>query len=416
MVLLLVLVTENGPTNESASGGRGPEEVGMNVLLVTMVDVSGKSGENIYSKEVIAAFARNSSVNLSLICPKPLYATLSELGVYPKKVYYLPQRISRQVWWHLRVQFHMLKALRRVINAEKPDLIVATLKVSLILPPLFAKWHRIPYILLVEGILDRNVKERGAFPGAHFLAKLVAKLNVCSACKVYAAHKPAKEWIETLQKLSQRKIQLFHSAVNPGLFQPTAAASARKRLGLPLSDGDFVVGFIGSFKARHSLPALIEATSNLVNEIPELKLLLVGEGPEHQRIVNLVHRKGLERRIVFTGFVSHDSIPMFISACDITYSVTSLGHWANPMKCYESLACERPVIIRETEDLAFVAENHFGVMVKSDNPEEISEAIKKLYNLGVEHRLSVGKAARRYILKHHAWDRLVKLILECAHS
>lgn len=310
----------------------------------------------------------------------------------------------------------MFKALQDLIVAGKPDLIVATSKASLVLPPLIARWHRIPYVLLVEGLGERNVKRMRLFPGIHYLVKRVEWLNARSARDVYAAYEEVKQRYDSLRTSSQRKAQLFHVAVDPDLFQPTAIAAARKRLNLSLSDSDFVVGFVGSFKPYHSLSPCIEAASDLVKEIPELKLLLVGEGPDHKKIEDLVRRKGLEDHALFTGFVPHQQISTFISACDVMYSVISPDHWGNPIKCYESLACERPVIIRETVDLAFVAKKHFGAVVKSTDPEELSGAIKELYNLGIEHRLSIGRAGRHYILKYHTWDRLVKLILNGEHS
>jgi len=385
----------------------------MNVLFVSIVDLSGRSGQNIYAREVAAALERDPSVNLFLVCPQPSNAGLSELGINAKAIYYLPGKRSRKIGWHFRAQIRLFWVIKRLTTEEPLDAIVASLKPSLLASPILARKYGIPYILLVEGLGMKSLERIGVPWLMRVAAERIFQLNVRAATQTYAAYEEARQWISSLQSPGQSEAQLLYSAVDSGLFRPFPAELARKQSNLPFSESDFVVGFIGSFKAYHNLDALVYAITGLAETMRNIKLLLVGEGPQYRRLRELVSKIGMDKRVVFTGMVSHREVPKFIAACDVTYAVISSNHGGNPMKCYESLACGRPVIVRNTPDLAFVGREHFGIVVESDSQKDISMAIMQLHDTTRETRTRMGVAAREYILQRHTWDQFADSILKC---
>jgi glycosyltransferase involved in cell wall biosynthesis len=382
----------------------------MNVLFVTIVDLSGRSGQNIYGLEIARALGKDPSVNLLLTCPAPAEATLSQLGVDADDVWFLSKKRDRQISWHIMAQVRILQAIRKLATTHKIELIIAPLKPSMVMPALAACFWKIPYVVIAEGLMIQRLKSINPFLGSSWLARLVVRLNMRVARKVFAAYEEARQWLQTFRTPQQTDVELFYAAVDPDLFQPMSALESRQAIAASISKDDFVVGFVGSFKAYHSLTALLEAVSRLGTEILHLKVLLVGEGPEYRVIHKLAKTKGLESKVIFAGFVPHSEIPRHISACNIMYGVIAPAHNENPMKCYEYLACDKPIIARQTSDLAFVDRNSFGVLVNSDEPGEIAQAIRTLFK-AEKRRNEMDMTAREYILAHHTWGQLVERIL-----
>ena len=56
------------------------------IVFVSFQDISGRSGQNVYAKEIASAFGRNKNVNLFLILPRPILNTIEELGINAKKI------------------------------------------------------------------------------------------------------------------------------------------------------------------------------------------------------------------------------------------------------------------------------------------------------------------------------------------
>ena len=110
-------------------------------------------------------------------------------------------------------------------------------------------------------------------------------------------------------------------------------------------DGRFVVGWIGGFHKFHGLDLAIDMAARLKETIPELTLLLVGDGVERQRLESRVAKLGLDN-VMFTGTVGHSEVPAHIVAMDVALVLSpkdGLFHYS-PIKLREYMACARPVV------------------------------------------------------------------------
>ena len=185
----------------------------MNILFATTVGVSEGTGDSVVSKEVVAALSRKSSVNLFLVCPEPVNGIPSEINISSENIRYLPPKVPKSIRWSIMSQLHMLCAMNKLIGEKKPDVIVARLSTQLIAPPLWAKLHRIPYILLVSGTGIR--KEEFTLSVYHFLkfTKPVRWLNARVAREIYAAYQEAKQEMDGFRSPSQKETKIFSNAV-----------------------------------------------------------------------------------------------------------------------------------------------------------------------------------------------------------
>lgn len=385
----------------------------IDVTFVTVMDPTSPHGGGAATKEIIRAFCRNETMNTSIICPEPENNLPNEIRERASALYYLPPRTNPgSALWHGKEQLSLLRQLLSNIRRENPDLIVSRMSSSLAAPPILAAIFDIPYIPLIRGRIIRNDKYRST--KFAFLVKIIYRLNIKIGCLSYV---PIKEIKDTIQRMdSSFPVEVFPNAVNPELFQATSIEKAREQIDYDLDSDDFVVGFVGSLNGRHRLQELIEGFSEGIADDARSKLLIVGgsedKGEEIGAIRAIAEDAGVNDRILFTGPVAHERVPLLLSACDILYGVSDPTVPTAPVKLYEYLACERRVITTSQPELSFVGEHNLGYVLSTISSETVSRALHQAKSEGREKLLQEGERGREYVSEYHTWDKLPEMISE----
>jgi glycosyltransferase involved in cell wall biosynthesis len=104
-----------------------------------------------------------------------------------------------------------------------------------------------------------------------------------------------------------QRITVVPNAVDADAFAAPRVLDpeVRRRLGL---ENACVLGFIGSFFAWEGLPLLVEALPRIVAARPDVRLLLVGGGPDEANVRAAVERLQVGRYVVFAGQVPHSQV------------------------------------------------------------------------------------------------------------
>ncbi|MFN3983872.1 MAG: glycosyltransferase, partial [Rhodocyclaceae bacterium] len=136
------------------------------------------------------------------------------------------------------------------------------------------------------------------------------------------------------------RVTVIPNAVDVEGFQLSGEADPqlRARLGL---EGKTVVGFVGSFYAYEGLDLLLEAVARLAPSRPELRVLLVGGGPQEARLKAQAEVLGLGDKVVFTGRVPHAEVNRYYDQIDLlAYPRHSmrLTELVTPLKPLEAMA------------------------------------------------------------------------------
>ena len=202
------------------------------------------------------------------------------------------------------------------------------------------------------------------------------------------------------------RILVTPNGVDIHVFTPDAdGESIRGRYEL---DGRFVVGWIGGFHKFHGLDLAIDLAARLNEAIPELTLLLVGDGVERQRLESRVAELGLDN-VVFTGTVGHSEVPAYIAAMDVALVLSpkdGLFHYS-PIKLREYMACARPVVASRAGELAeFINEGADGLLVEPGRVDDLAAAVRTLHD-SAELRARLGDASRDRMVREGSWERQV---------
>ena len=135
--------------------------------------------------------------------------------------------------------------------------------------------------------------------------------------------------------------------------------------------GKSVIGFIGSFYAYEGLTLLLQSLPNILNQNPNIRLLLVGGGPQESILKNLAQTLNLMDKIVFIGRVPHDQIQHYYDLVDIFVYPRlpmRLTNLVTPLKPLEAMARGRLVVASDVgghRELINSGEN--GILFKAGN-------------------------------------------------
>jgi glycosyltransferase involved in cell wall biosynthesis len=182
----------------------------------------------------------------------------------------------------------------------------------------------------------------------------------------------------------------------------------RQNLGLERA---FVVGFVGSLKPWHGVEVLLEAFRRLVRRESRARLLLVGDGPEREKIEH--QAAGMAGRVVLTGSVGQERVLGCLEAMDVCTAPypTAENFYFSPLKVFEYLAMGRPVVASRVAQITeLLRPEETGLLVEPGDPVALAEALLRVARRP-EVALRMGRAARRWVVEHRTWEHNVHQIV-----
>ena len=177
----------------------------------------------------------------------------------------------------------------------------------------------------------------------------------------------------------------------------------KKQLGL---SGCTVVGFIGSFYAYEGLDLLLDAFPLILFQLPDVRLLLVGGGPQEQALKEQAKRLGLEDKIVFTGRVPHSEVQRYYDLIDVlAYPRHSmrLTELVTPLKPLEAMAQGRLLVASDVgghKELIRDGEN--GMLFYAGSATSLAQSIMKLLAKR-EYWTEMRAAGRQFVETERTW-------------
>ncbi len=161
-----------------------------------------------------------------------------------------------------------------------------------------------------------------------------------------------------------------------------------------------VVGYAGLFGMAQGVSRILELAEYLEHR-QDIGFLLVGDGPERERIEQQVR----ERRLTNIHLLERqprEAMPEIVATMDL--AIIPLRHYlpgALPSKIYEAMASGVPILLAATGDAADLTRRaDCGLVVSYDDINALTGAISELAD-DSERRARLGSAGRVYALKHH---------------
>lgn len=180
---------------------------------------------------------------------------------------------------------------------------------------------------------------------------------------------------------SPDKFTVIPNAVNIEQFQISASRDSELELQLGLQ-GCLVLGFLGSFYAYEGLDLAIQALPAVIATQPNVRLLLVGGGPQQQQLQLLTKQLGLSDYVIFTGRVPHGEVDRYYSLVDLLiYPRKSmrLTDLVTPLKPLEAMAQGKLVLASDVGGhQELIEDGKNGFLFPADNVQAFSDTIIRL--------------------------------------
>ena len=258
-----------------------------------------------------------------------------------------------------------------------------------------ARMRRIPCAYYVVDLWPESATASGMInnPAALRLVQAAAKMVYRRADFVAAGTAGFGRRLKEMG-IPEERLSVIHNWMPDGRYdaaQPDAALAEKEGLA-----GKFNVMYAGNIGVCQGLSPLVEAAA-LLRDLPDVQLVFVGSGVEHEMLVALAQRHGLEN-VRFLGRRPPDMMSPLYALADalvVHLQPNELSDITVPSKTFAYMQSGKPVLMAVGGEAAeFVTQNGFGLAVPPSTPTAIAGAVRQLRSMSPAERAQMGEHGR----------------------
>lgn len=228
------------------------------------------------------------------------------------------------------------------------------------------------------------------------LLMMIERLSIAYSNHVIIAN---HLWYQKLVRRSVRadKCTAIINYPDPFIFSKRPA-SAR-------TSSEFVLCYPGTLSWHQGLDLAIEAVDLLRDRAPQLRLLLIGDGPERENLKRMIAEKRLEERIALTGFIPLEKVADTMAGVDVgavPKRADTFGNEAFSTKIMEFMAMGVPVIAARTRIDEYYFNDHLVEFFESGNAADLAEKIT--YLIDHPERRDLLRQNSLSFIADNSWD------------
>lgn len=273
------------------------------------------------------------------------------------------------------------RRLQEVVEQVRPDILHAHSPVLNAMPALrVGKRLGIPVVYEVRAFWEDAAVDHGTTEEGSLRYRFTRRLETRAfkqANHVFTICEGLRSDI-VARGIPEEKVTVIPNAVDIDAFDVGGVPDAvlKTRLGLANCS---IIGFIGSFYAYEGLDVLLAALPAILEKMPQVRVLLVGGGPQDAALNAQVQALGLQDKVVFTGRVPHAEVQRYYDLVDVlVYPRHSmrLTELVTPLKPLEAMAQGRLVAASDVGGhKELIQDGKTGVLFKADNPDALAAKV-----------------------------------------
>jgi teichuronic acid biosynthesis glycosyltransferase TuaC len=199
-----------------------------------------------------------------------------------------------------------------------------------------------------------------------------------------------------------QRLHVLRNGVDLERFKPWPQASARRHIGF---EGAPLLLSVGNLIPLKGHELCIDALADLLPTQPQARLLIIGSGPEKQRLLDHAQARGLSDRVHLVGAVPNTELAPWYSAADVLLLASSREGWPNVL--LEAMACGTPAVATRVGGIPeIISTDTAGCTVAQRSGAALAAAIAQLLARGVE------RPATRLHAEGFSWLQTSKKQLE----
>lgn len=309
-------------------------------------------------------------------------------------------------------EFALMRQLERrlaeVAAEVKPNILHAHSPVLNAIPALrVGKRLGIPVVYEVRAFWEDAAVDHGTTTEGSLRYRLTRRLEshaLRQAAHVFTICEGLRSDIAA-RGIPAKRVTVIPNAVDIENFEPGGAPDEALKAQLGLA-GAAVVGFIGSFYAYEGLDLLLDALPGLLQRQPQLRLLLVGGGPQEAALKAQAAALGVADKVVFTGRVPHAEVKRYYDIVDVlAYPRHSmrLTELVTPLKPLEAMAQGRLFVASDVGGhKELVRHGETGLLFKAGSATALTDTVSSL--LDDRGRWpGLRRAGREFVERERNW-------------
>ncbi len=293
-------------------------------------------------------------------------------------------------------------ALRRLIEEQRPRNVVSVNLYPALYVVTATRWSR--HRPRTIGLMNTTEMRRGARWKRGFYLRVLRYLDRT----VYGCELQRDAWLSTRSSMRPRS-SVIYNGVDLARFSVTGFEGATQRATHGIGENAFVVGTVGRLVAEKNQLPLIDAVAALRTLGADAHLMLVGDGPMRETLVQRAEQLGMASAVTFTGALR--DVRAALRAFDVFVLPSLSETFSNA--ALEAMAMQLPVILTRTGGAAEMIEHgREGYIVDvADLPRQLPELLNQL-RLDDVLRTRMAAAASARVQQSFSWEGMVSAYQE----
>ncbi len=362
-------------------------------------------GGSIHSRHFFEESEKHPLINQVSIFPKQAsFADRSDMSKKSWRTWIRSIPLLQILFFYRRNNFH-LRNLIKTIKAEKPDAIVIRVDSNFLqIEKLRAMFPRLTLAAEINASpFDESFKNI-AF--RNFFRSLERKAYSLSDRNFFVSDHLRKKIMGA--SLNVERDLVVHNGVDTNIFKPQKNShDVLKQWNIPPED--IVLGYIGTLDAHKRIDTLVQAFHVVAQTRKEVRLVIIGDGEDRQRLEALVAELKINDRVSFLRWQPHSTIPHLLSRFNI-----AIHHYASdymsPLKLFEYMACKLPVIGPNTHAVKEIFTNGEHLCITDGTKEDIARQMERLIS-DKSAREAIAEGGYQLITQKFTWRHNADFII-----
>ena len=266
----------------------------------------------------------------------------------------------------------------------------------------FRSGVRLPTVIEVHSIMPLNLPKY-----------LSAKWCYRRAQHFVVLSEKAKEKLSVIYGIDKGKVHVIYNGIDILETKTTPSGKAvRAKHGL---DSRFVIGYTGSFYDWQGVSILVKAVTETIQIEPDVRFLMVGDGPLLEFCRRQVKKLGIEEFVRLPGSVRREEIPDYLAAMDVVTiprPSTLATETTVPLKLLEAMNAGKPVLATRVGGIEeIIRHGESGFLVEPGNPHALADGIIELIK-NPELREHLSKRGKIRTQNHPTWEQSAHALAE----
>ena len=325
-------------------------------------------------------------------------------------------RVDGLYRWPLVQEVTQMRDLERrveaVARAEKPDILHAHSPVLNAFPALgVGRRLGIPVVYEVRAFWEDAAADHGTAPAWGPRYRLTRGLETTALRRAQAATTICEGLRGDIvaRGIAPETVTVIPNAVDIEKFPGAEAPDPALTRSLGLGPGP-ILGFIGSFYPYEGLDVLVDALPAIRAQIPSAQVLLVGGGPDDERLRARAAAAGAGDAIRFVGRVPHTDVPRYYDLVDVLVYPrrhSRLTDLVTPLKPLEAMAQGRLVVASDVGGhRELIQDGVTGALFRAEDPAALAATVVQLLR-APERFPEIRRAARHMVETERTWPTVV---------